>query len=391
MGDRGICLFQGFWFPAAMEDGALFHQLLSNTALALSRRHPSNPNYVTDSETHHAIALRVIHRYLHSVNYDTVVRLIGSVAGLAAHAILTQDSPAWEIHMRALAKILHLLKTGTLDCLPEKLRMIIFFVDVTGSVRQDTMPYFPAPDSMLNAHSTYCPMVNDLEKMGSNSSTIFDSLSRTQRGLGLCQVLHEMNHFASLIDSEANSSKNPWSDPTLGGMIMMPYLHRLLCLKVPQTNFEMFEQGFDELARLSMMIILAQYRRRLAGFRIYSQTQSALVFAILSRPIIQHGLRTCDRALGMFFVWALLATLPETTCKDHKLWLSREFEALVQRLKLMNWNAIENFLCKEMVWSRSVHSDPARVFWQDAVGQNFSADERGLATVVQKMPAWNDT
>jgi hypothetical protein len=87
--------FRNAWFPVSLLDPAVFHQVLSNTALYLATLHPMDCNmYETiESVEHHSYAVMLTNRKLGNLNTAlSDDSIIGTVLGFSIYYVRPPDS-----------------------------------------------------------------------------------------------------------------------------------------------------------------------------------------------------------------------------------------------------------------------------------------------------------
>ena len=394
-----VCIFHSYWLPVAIEDAATFHQILSNTALALSQTAEPPPFCYVEEISHRATALQHLKKRLQQeMTATNVTPLISSIIAQAGHVNISGDFTEWSEHMAAVKRILRRVKN--LKHLSKDLWLLLFWVDVTGSSREDAHPQFsipPALDATFVDGQPWLRIDAGSTTVGAGACTIL-ALLRTNPSRysnQLLQVSRHVHALANFINVQANGhealSTIWYGTPSLAGYGVMPILHELLSLRLPSMQLSAIvnNQHIAELVRLTMILFLAPIRRQLLGYPVFSHVYTAKVYNIMAfsqgfrwndveRPEQESVLAIPSDWLSLR-LYILVVALMEATDEAELDWFGTELVKTTAMLKVDgDWNLIKGLLAGSMIWCRGIHSLIARPVW-----------ERALKILIDKGPTDN--
>ena len=140
------------WFPVGLTGAAAFHIVLSNFALHLSLERSTalgSERYENqEALKHQAVTVHLLNKQISDRRRSTCDDYYWRKSwGLICYAHVKEDLRSWHAHMNGLRAILKL--RGGAETLAGMLRLALFWIDVTGSSSQNTMPHFAMPEDLI--------------------------------------------------------------------------------------------------------------------------------------------------------------------------------------------------------------------------------------------------
>ncbi|RFU24341.1 hypothetical protein B7463_g11997, partial [Scytalidium lignicola] len=140
---------RAIWITIGMSDTSAFHLTLSSASLTLAQKCNQAAGETTESINYYTTAAHTISERLQDPVDSTSDGVVGTILGFACLDNTVGNWERWQLHMNGLQKVLEL--RGGIESLQTShiLQVTAFWVDVTGSLIQDTIPRFPIPNCAL--------------------------------------------------------------------------------------------------------------------------------------------------------------------------------------------------------------------------------------------------
>ena len=254
-----------------MDNSATFHQLLSNTAFALSRLEPNDVSLRSNSMAHHGFAIKTVRATLNRVDSHNSMALIPAILSLAIHAHMSENFATWKMHMAALARILNLMSVKSPSDLPSNLRFLLPWVDVTDSVKEDSYPYFSHPNWRFPLFTLPDDTHDNMASL--TELSVYDDAE-------FLQTLVQVRKVFRVIEWQPKAKAEYLGEPSVAARVVTPLFQRLLIFRPSNHDPEHYRQAKDAI-RLATMISLAQVRRHFLGFQVSSHVHTAKLHMIL--------------------------------------------------------------------------------------------------------------
>ena len=355
-----------------MENAAAFHQLLSNSATALSSLEPNNPQHSIDAVYHQTVSVQHIYLKLDNVNHANYTGTLCAVLTLASHANLSGHTTSFNLHMHAVQKIMKLVGDPLAIHIPRSLRLLLLWVDVTGSAKQDVKPHFPLPEHYLRGAAS-----SDIETESFDRSTDFNKSIPPSGGHDLLPIMVRLRGLSRMMEHNHDSqSLTAQQGVVIAGFTVIPLLHRLLMLR--HGNVEpIYEQDMKlQLVRLAAILFLAQLRRHLAGQDLAQGWQSHITRIRLLITSIQDLEREKGRERRLsahMRLWVLVLAYMEIRNSPEKEWLLGQIEFLIHEMRLHNQQDMENAL-RDVLWITELYSARLHTLYMDLERRRLSCE-----------------
>lgn len=343
-------------------DPAAFHQILSNAALHISRLHPQITQYAEDAAAFHVVAIRSVNERLQDTRSATTDGIMAAVTAFACHSHYLGDFNAWHMHMEGLKKMVSLRGGIDSPSLPTILKTVLFFVDVSGATSQDLRPYFPQPKTISTASSECLPTASG-PWVPPSLPKVFQSSLRTQTESSIGSIIGSLWSVSEALDRTlAEDPRALWSDSTSIGHSIHSLLHDINSLSPTANGDVSAVLPLAEVMRLAAVLSLAESRRRLGIWPVWSYIHVAKLRDLLESFLSADNGRdpwTTNRSLKL---WILMLGGMEATVEGHKAWFVGQLAQLARQMRLRPWSDARRVLLNA-VWIDTVHSAGGLELW----------------------------
>ncbi|KAH6715632.1 hypothetical protein BKA61DRAFT_605001 [Leptodontidium sp. MPI-SDFR-AT-0119] len=337
--------YRDAYYFIARDDASAFHQFLANAALHRTL-YISEGKILRSHEAtaFHYKALQLANRKIGNIEERVSDGMIATALIMAAYNHILLDLEAWNMHMDGIEKILNL--RGGIETLNSnmRLRLLVSWLDVTGSCSLDRMPRFPLPNQ-------YAPELPNLDDYRS-------PFAQYLRGMWqICYPNHpeisclmdDLRVFNSLLGAEATwSTGRIWADGIVSGFWLNHIVRQSLCL---QAAVDLNDAGsvICEAFRLGVLLYLAEIRRQFGVYPVVMHIHVSKVKALLKYSDVSW------RSFLPLKIWVVAMALIEANTSQDKYWFAYEINSLAQDLNLGSGENLEDLL-KQLFWYPQVHS-----------------------------------
>ncbi|KAH8649322.1 hypothetical protein BX600DRAFT_474933 [Xylariales sp. PMI_506] len=293
-----------------------------NESRHISDDKPSSTDYARYSV---AATSSLIHR-LSSPNTRASVQVVVAVLAFVAFANMINDPQLVNIHLDGLSQVLgHRGGLSSVEAMPV-VRIMIYWVDVSGSFLQDRSPRYPQPFDILSTRSQL-----DLLQVHVNVNSLspLTNLEQDPVVLHICGLIRRVN---DIIEVELRSKGDEfWSDVLFPGFHLAPILHDLLSMPRGTIN-DPVEQRQRECYRLASILHVTELRGKFGA-----DTEPAVLYATKLQTMIntQGTLSRWSLASNdTFLIWSLVVAassscVPETIRQESLNQLSACLQPMV--------------------------------------------------------------
>lgn len=252
--------FRSVWFPMSLLNPSAFHQILGNSALHISMLRQTNGRENRQSIAHYSASLRQLNEALASPDpaVSTSLDVVRAVLAFICHDYISGDLERWRFHVEGLERIIKL--RGGVDTLnsDRAVRLMVFWIDITGSLVTDSAPLFPIPQ-------TFVPSLRSLPTK-EPSPTLSRVATRWQincfASSDIMDVFLDLHRLTTLLTSYSTAPHGDiWQDELFVGLVANPITHALLSLP---RFVEADERAFAlrETCRIGAMVFVACLRQQ---------------------------------------------------------------------------------------------------------------------------------
>lgn len=247
-----LCVFHGMWLSMALEDSSAFHQLPSNTAYHLQSHDPVQQQFRLEDSSHQISAIRLLKKRFDTLPREEPMNLVRSVAALAVRANINGDYIVWKMHMQAVQKIVTLRNLKSFDDIPECIRCLLFWVDVSGALGRDDFPFFPVPKCL----PLPCIRITEhvQEELRYPQHLIRETLSSWEEKMSFLQTLQRIKRLNTIIDLHSDL----WPGSSEVCFTVMRLLLQLICLRSDTLDASDHSGNLREVVRIAAMIGLTE-------------------------------------------------------------------------------------------------------------------------------------
>ncbi|PYH85714.1 hypothetical protein BO82DRAFT_429211 [Aspergillus uvarum CBS 121591] len=340
--------FRSVWFSMALTDPSAIFVALANAAMFCDQRVRAQEfRYETSSEclAYYGRCVRQVRARLGSVKESLSEGVITAILGLICHDLYVGMGDRWNTHFTGLERIIR-CRGGYHDLSPN-VALFAFWLDVVGSVAEDTRPRMPKP-SGLAAYLDAAPP----DVIAPSLRGLLDDLS--MRDGAFCDVVIAFYYVTSVaIAVEECDSEPSWQREDSLTIIKLfgPATHFLLSMTRPM-DLDSSPQGTQflrEAIRLALLLFLAALKRDVFRFTSsewpYLQRKFTALVAFL--PVNKY-----DALCLRLYLWALVTVSLIADAERNDLHIA-EIRSAISSLGIDVNDALK--LVKSILWVDALH------------------------------------
>ncbi|KAH8814824.1 hypothetical protein F5884DRAFT_151973 [Xylogone sp. PMI_703] len=330
------------WLPVLLADPASFHQVLSLASMNMDILR-GEKQIRPESAAHHGVAIKSVNnRIIHPV-LGVTDGVMGAVASFACYSLMLQNITQWGIHIAGIQKMID-LRGGIESIKPNSsLRLVLMWVDISGSCAQDITPHFPLPYDLLpriNPQPTYSSGAPESARAW---ATIF------RHKPNFIEAFTDFSDLFTLLGRRTRE-KDFWNERMFVCLYLFPITHKLLALPRLDTSgsgADHKEHLIVEACRLAALLCLNSVKFRFGVYIISMETQITRLLAILQ--LKKRKNQPSWKPFEILRLWVVLlawiyctrysygASLPNSSPCE---WLTQEIVELCRALYLKSTNDV---------------------------------------------------
>ncbi|KUJ07837.1 uncharacterized protein LY89DRAFT_742603 [Mollisia scopiformis] len=337
------------WLPVAVKDAANFHQFLANVSLNVSRvRGEDLENAV--SVGHHSLAIQSINQKLSDPNLRTNDDMVVGILSFVCYSTVKEDFHSVSIHLDGLKNVIRL--RGGFETIENNpvLAMLVYGVDMTRSLRQDTKPLFPLPKRMLSAQNDQSADDFVFFPQAPTSSPWKHIFPPDHPTVSAFDDLHHAVEIARL----KTARKQQWRVVNFVIFRIYPIVHRLHSMDVDPNNRWSIIQ---EASRLGISLFLGEMRRQCGALGVSTKLY------VIKLKVFMEGLgSTIDwTSSNLLLLWIMFFGLLESWKLPEQDWYVESIYAIMARTTLRSWDDVVDG-AKSFLWIDEIFDERIEIF-----------------------------
>ncbi|PWY75206.1 hypothetical protein BO94DRAFT_538533 [Aspergillus sclerotioniger CBS 115572] len=349
--------FRAVWFSMALTDASAVLVALANAAMFLDQKQRVQAyRYETSAEclTYYGQCVQQVTRRLGDVRENLSEGIITTILGLICHDLYVGMLDRWNTHICGLGRIFQL--RGGYKGLDDNVALFAGWLDVVGSVMEDSPPRLPRPPGF----ATLPPDV-----MSPDLSSLLNDIA--PQYASFYEIATAFNHASFIIQSVEESLRHSaafWRHENNLTVIELfgPATHFLLSVSRPSEAHcsEMGYHFLQEAIRLALLLLLAALKQDVFLFTSHESDHLRYKFSMLVPQLREADY---DDSCGKLYLWALVTVLLLSHSTQPGLYMD-DIRSVLDRLGITaieGMNIVNNILSINILGAQATHLPPELV------------------------------